>query len=133
MLTKDQATSIADALAAGERSTREQEMEMSARQIPWRFRSKVLLRLPPRQQLQLLERARRSAVFTSHAGSLAVCCAAFVVVLSFVLWSIRGGTLFWLLLAAIGVMAIQVRIMLVRLRLQELLLEQVHVAPSSET
>jgi len=133
MLTKDQATSIADALAAGERSTREQEMEMSARQIPWRFRSKVLLRLPPRQQLQLLERARRGAVFTSHTGSSAVCCAAFVVVLSFVLWSIRGGTLFWLLLAAIGVMAIQVRIMLVRLRLQELLLEQVHVAASSET
>ena len=106
---------------------------MAASRVPWSFRSKALLRCSLREQSQLLAQARRSALFSLQAGGLAVCWAALVALLSVLLWSIRGSTLFWLILVATAIMGVQMRVLLVRVRLQELLLEQIRAAPSSET
>ena len=129
MLTKEQAAAMADKLVAegktARRSTRggRSRAITSSGAIPSYYRSTTLLALPPPQQMDLLAQARQTANRSRQAISAFLCWAALIALLVVPLWSIRNRSIVWLALVALTVVGIQIRILLVRLRLQDLLLE----------
>jgi len=129
MLTKEQAAAMADKLLAesktARRSTRRGRSSVITGRgaIPSSYRSTSLLALPPLEQMDLLAQAKQTANRSRQAISIFLCWVALIALLVPALWTVRTRSIVWLALVAIAVMGIQIRILLVRLRLQDLLLE----------
>jgi len=131
MLTKSQALAAADALAEGGKAKRIERLEREADRIPFYYRSSSLSRVPGWRQAQLVAEARRPSRFTWLDLTAAGCMLA----LGLGVWFSAGharpfATLgpFELAFASMGVL---IRIMLVKLRLQELLINELAPKPSN--
>ena len=128
MLTKSQATAVADALVEGGKAERIARLQAGAARIPSMYQSHALSRIPAGRQTQLVAQARRSAGLSWTAAAFVGCLVLLVAVCVAVFWfsseHIRLGATFWLLLPVVAAFAALFRVVLVKLRLQDLLLEE---------
>ena len=125
MLTKSQALAAADALAEAGKARRIERLEREADRLPFYYRSSSLSLVPGWRQAQLVAEARRPGRITWLDMAAAGCMLA----LGLAIWFSSSEharpfvTLgpFELAFGSIGVL---IRIMLVRFRLQELLIKE---------
>ena len=122
MLTKSQAQAAADALVEGGKAERIDRLEKQADRIPFYYRNSSLSRLPGWRQSQLVAQARR----TAHSTGLGIAGGIGMLVVGWAVWfsSEHAFTTLGPLELAFGGIATLFRIMLVKLRLQELLIEE---------
>ena len=124
MLTGQQAIGAADALVHAESTSRARERDERARTIPWFLRIAPLVALPKREQAQLVAQARRSALMNLQGAALVLSWSALVALVAWLLWPQRTPPVFWLVLGGVAVVGVQLRMVLVRARLFQLLLDR---------
>lgn len=125
MLTKTQASAIADAFVESGKAQRNARLEASATRIPRIYQSRFLSQVPAWRQAQLIHEARRPAGFTWLTVGYLVCMVLFSAILLFSFFSGHTRSLAMsLLIVPIMGMGTLFRVMLVKIRLQELLLEE---------
>jgi hypothetical protein len=124
MLTKTQAAAVGDALVEAEKAERLRRLEAGAARIPHGYGSQHLSKLPPWRQSQLVAEARNGGGFSWLAAGVLAC----LLLLAAALWqsSRHAAALsdLWLFLPAFWACCALFRLMLVKLRLQELLLRE---------
>ena len=126
MLTKSQANAVADALVEGGQAKRMAQLELRAARIPLYYQSKALSRLPAWRQARLVAEARRTAGFTWAAIGASGCMLLVALVLWFSTETRRPVVTLWPAVLVMGVASVLVRLLVVRLWLQELLLKSSH-------
>ena len=124
MLTKYQAGEIADALVEGAQAERHQRLEASAAPIPAFYRSEHLSRVPAWRQTQLVAEARRTAGFTWVAAGMVACVLSLVALLWFISEAKHSPIAFWAVVPVTSTFSALLRALLVKLRLQQLLLRE---------
>jgi hypothetical protein len=124
MLTKSQAGAAADALVEGSKAERIQRLEASAARIPHYYQSQYLSRVPAWRQTQLVAEARRTAGFTWLAAGIVACMLLLVAVLWFSSAHSHSLSTFWPVVPVVGAFSALFRVLLVKFRLQELLLRE---------
>jgi hypothetical protein len=124
MLTKSQADAVADALVEGNKAERIGRLEAGAARIPHYYRSQYLSRVPAWRQTQLVAEAQRTAGFTWLAAGIVACMLLLVAVLWFSSEHSRSLSALWPVVPVIGAFSALFRVLLVKLRLQDLLLQE---------
>ena len=124
MLTKSQAQAAAEALVEGGSAKRIGRLEARAARIPPYYRNRSLSRLPAWRRAQLVAEAQRTAAFTWLVPAVTGC----MLLLSLAVWfsseQTRSLATLWPAVLALGGIGLLFRVMLVKLRLQELLLQE---------
>ncbi len=124
MLTKSQAQAAADALVEGGQTKRIGRLEASAARIPPYYRSRSLSRVPAWRQAQIVAEARRTAAFTWLVPATVGCMILLALAVWFSSDHARPLASLGPAVLALGGIGSLFRVMLVKLRLQELLLQE---------
>ena len=124
MLTKSQAQAAADALVEGGKAKRIGWLEARAARIPPYYRNRSLSRVPTWRQAQLVGEARRTAAFTWLAPAAMGCMLLLALAVWFSSEHARPLATLGPAVLALGGFGSLFRVMLVKLRFQELLLQE---------
>ena len=130
MLSTSEANAAANAVLEAGKAERIRRLEAAADRIPRIYRSSFLSRVPGWRQAELIREARRTAGSAWVGIALGACLIWLVGVLWFAAERSRLSSAICLAMPAVGGLSALLRVVLVKLKLQQLLLEDLAHMPS---